>query len=98
MCLGQFLQLTIWGVIEPAVTIMAASVPAMRALVRNTAAKRRRLISDGKEEEGYELKTDPFSDTRPSNSIVATWGTAFTSWASTVATWGSAAASRVSRP
>jgi hypothetical protein len=37
MLLGQFLQLTIWGVIEPAVTIMAASVPAMRVMLRNMA-------------------------------------------------------------
>ncbi|KAK4442060.1 hypothetical protein QBC34DRAFT_387688 [Podospora aff. communis PSN243] len=93
----QFLQLTIWGVIEPAVTIMGASVPAMRALLRNSAAKRRRLSQD-KEEGGYELKTHPVAESGPNNSTVATWGSILSNWASTVATWGSAAASRVSRP
>ena len=28
------MQLAIWGVAEPAVTIMAASVPALRLLIR----------------------------------------------------------------
>ena len=97
MLLGQFLQLTVWGVIEPAVTIMAAAVPAMRVLLRDTAAKRRRLL-DEKEEKGYELKSAPHAESWPNTSVVATWGTSFASWASTVATWGSAGASRVSRP
>jgi hypothetical protein len=94
--LGEFLQLTIWGVIEPSVTIMAASVPAMRVLFRNTVAKRQRLL-DEKEEEGFELKSNPHVD-NPSSSRVATWGTKFASWASTVATWGSVGASRACRP
>ncbi|KAK0620716.1 hypothetical protein B0T14DRAFT_567448 [Immersiella caudata] len=86
----QFLQLTIWGVIEPAVTIMAASVPAMRVLLRNTAAKRRTPPEKG--EEGHELKTTPHEN-KPSNSAAATWGSRFASWASTVTTRGSIAAS-----
>ncbi|KAK4455262.1 hypothetical protein QBC34DRAFT_287961 [Podospora aff. communis PSN243] len=95
------LQLLIWGVIEPSVTIMAASVPAMRVLIRKSSApsnrrpQRRVRIRDDKDpEDGYKSDSEKPESRVAESSRVATWGTKMLSWASTSTNWGSAVASR----
>ncbi|KAK0651150.1 hypothetical protein B0T16DRAFT_489222 [Cercophora newfieldiana] len=95
----ESLQLITWGVIEPAVTIMAASVPAMRVLVRrgtvtsNSRLRRKARVGDEKEDLENFKEAEPVEPRDP-NSRVATWGTKMLSWASMSANWGSVAGSR----
>ena len=41
------MSLAIWGLAEPAVAIMAASIPAMRLLVRSATKPRKIVLEDG---------------------------------------------------
>ncbi|KEZ45658.1 hypothetical protein SAPIO_CDS2026 [Scedosporium apiospermum] len=47
--MGDTMQLAIWSVVEPAVTIIAASIPALRLLVRSFAAKKQPAAKDAEE-------------------------------------------------
>jgi hypothetical protein len=81
------LQLLIWSVIEPAVTIMAASVPAMRILILKTTTpkltRRQRVrIREEKKDLEDNHEEEP-SNTHDASSRVGIWATKIfrVSWA-----------------
>lgn len=94
------MQLAIWGVAEPAVTIMAASIPAMRLLVRKITAPKQELLN----EEGMNHVPQFLSHSRDRSGRLATWVSTIASWSSTAASfvttrayWGSSVTTRESR-
>ena len=72
------MQLAVWGVAEPALTIMAASVPALRLLVRKITTPKEYPLD---ENEGHRVPEAPPHLSDPSSKLV--------SWGSRIATWGS---------
>lgn len=74
------MQLAIWGVAEPAVTIMAASIPAMRLLVRKITAPKPEFLDE--EEVNYVPRFRGHS--LDSGSRLSTWVSSIASWSSTV--------------
>lgn len=72
------MQLAIWGVAEPALTIMAASAPALRLLVRKITIPKEYPLD---ENEGDRVPEPPRDLSEPSSQM-ATWGSRIATWRS----------------